>query len=343
MTVAEFKSEIKNGLSGGYLLCGEEAYLRRHYMAQARSSVVADPNDVFNHITLNGDSYSLEALSDAIQALPVFSEKKLIEVSGVCFSEMSADGIQEFCDVVSTLPEYEYNVLLVNVGPDELDPGTEKRYSKLLKELSGYLKPIIFERETPGKLAKWVKQHFTSKGIFISSESALEIVKFCGDDMYNLSGEVDKLISYTLQKGSEKFDEKDIPYISSRTNEIQAFDLANAVLDGNSSLAYSILYELKMKKERPEMILSGISRVICDLAMIKSLSDSGIGSREAAQKLKMHEYKASLYYKSAAKCTSAVLDNAIELCHDADIKIKNTQLDSYNVLDSLVASVSKRS
>ena len=97
-----------------------------------------------------------------------------------------------------------------------------------------------------------------------------------------------------------------------------------------------------MKKEKPELILAGISKVICDLAAVKALSDSGLGCRDIAQKLKMHEYKASLYYKSASKCSCEALDRAIELCHDADIRIKNSNLDCYTVLDGLAAGVSVR-
>ena len=163
MTPTEFRSELRK-LSGGYLFCGEEAYLKRHYLNSVRSELV-EAGDVFNHIRLNEESYTLERLVAAIEALPMMAEKKLIEVSGLSLSDMNEGELEELLSVLSLLPSYEYNVLVLSAEADELDIGTEKQPTKTFRRLSECLKPVVFRRETPSRLAAWTAKHFAADQI----------------------------------------------------------------------------------------------------------------------------------------------------------------------------------
>ena len=51
MTPSEFRTELKK-LKGGYLFCGEEDYLKRHYLSSLRKTAVEE-GDVFNHIIIS--------------------------------------------------------------------------------------------------------------------------------------------------------------------------------------------------------------------------------------------------------------------------------------------------
>lgn len=75
-----------------------------------------------------------------------------------------------------------------------------------------------------------------------------------------LASEIDKLTYYLKSVGREKLTEADVDLVSSESREIAAFDFANAILDGNAGRALSILSELRLRKEKPEIILSGYPR-----------------------------------------------------------------------------------
>ena len=51
---------------------------------------------------------------------------------------------------------------------------------------------------------------------------------------------------------------------------------------------------------------------------------------------KMHEYKAGLYIQKAKHLSKNGLEKAISLCREADVKIKSTALDSYNIIEVLI-------
>jgi DNA polymerase III delta subunit len=130
--------------------------------------------------------------------------------------------------------------------------------------------------------------------------------------------------------------------VSSESKEIAAFDFTDAILNGRPDDAFSILGELKLRKEKPEILLSSMARVICDLLTVKVLTDSGLTASTIASRLSWHEYKVGLYVKSASRCSTAILHRLAERCYEADLLIKSTKVDSYTVLDRLAAETAVR-
>lgn len=340
MTASEFKNELKH-LSGGYLFCGEEDYLMRHYLAAARDSIVAK-DDIFNRIVITEDNYSPDTLMTAIESLPVMSDRKFIEVFGIQFGGMKEQEIDELCDVLSRLPQYEYNVLIIYADADNFDAGTAKTPSKLLKRFQSVIKTVLFARESRARLATWTAKHFAAGLIVAPPDTVDLLISRCACDMSVLASEIDKLTYYLKSHGREKLTVDDVLLVSTESRDIAAFDFTNAILDGNTGQALSILTELRLRREKPEIILAGITRVICDLIAVKALLDSGAGSQAIAQRMKIHPFKAGLYIKSASRTDSAKLNRIAAICYDADIRIKSTPLDSYGVLDRLTVEASIR-
>ena len=78
MTEAELREAIKTGLSGGYLLYGDEDYLKRFYLSKMRETVLsACPGlEPFNHFKLTLEDMDFSPLREALAAPPVMAEQK---------------------------------------------------------------------------------------------------------------------------------------------------------------------------------------------------------------------------------------------------------------------------
>lgn len=340
MTANEFKSELKQ-LAGGYLFCGEEDYLKRHYLSAARDIVVGK-DDFFNRIIITQDNYSPSFLMSSIESLPVMNEKKFIEVLGLNFNDMKEQELDEFIDVLQKLPKYEYNVLVVYAYFDSFDIGTPKKPSKVFTKISSVIKPVIFSRETPARLASWVSKHFSSELIIALPDAVNALLKKCGNDMSVLASEIQKLCWYLKENGRDRLTEADVELVAADSKETIAFEFTDAILNGRVSSALSILNGFRLKKEKPEIILSGISKTICDMYAIKILVDSGISATEISQKLGIHSYRVGIYIKSIANVEINKLRKLADICYDADIRIKFSTLDSYSVLDRLAVEATIR-
>lgn len=337
MNSTEFGAILKKGGGGAFLFYGDEDYLKRHYLLAARKALLSDPDtDTFNHIRIDEDTYSPDALSGAIQALPIMADKKLIEVSGIDYNSLPGQDREFLCDILSTVSSYEYNTLILYAMSGEFDGGTEKNPSPILKQFSDCIVPVRFNRETPARLARWIGQHFSSRGVFAEPALCSMLIDYSGSDMYTLAGEAEKLSALVLARGDDHLTEDDILRAAGKNESNDPFEFANAILRGDTDGALKQLAEKKKNREKPELLLAGISRVFSDLCLIRALSDAGLSQREIAAKAKMHEYKAGLYLNACRKKSPALLKRTLALCSEADLKIKSTALDSYVVLDRLV-------
>ena len=84
MTETELRADIKRGPTGGYLLWGDEVYLKNYYLTALRDAVLAEcPAGLsdFNRIALTLEDGDFSALASAIDTPPVMAPKKIVELT----------------------------------------------------------------------------------------------------------------------------------------------------------------------------------------------------------------------------------------------------------------------
>lgn len=341
MNAAEFRDEIKKGLSGAYLFYGDEEYTKAHSLSLARKSIGMSE---FNYNRISGegkDIFQIISSLDEIFMTPSFmAEKKLTELQETMLLKPDETEIEHLCECVSRIKDDPFNVLIIYTNPQEFDSGAEKKPSKMLKALSGNLKAVYFPKETISRLAVWAGKHFEANGVKASSEICSILIDHCGKDMCLLSNEIDKTSYYVLENGRNEVTKDDIHNVCSTISEIDAFDFSNAILSGDNVRAFSILSYMKGRREEPVLILRSISKIFTDLCIVKSLMMKGLQKSEIAQKMKMHEYPVSLRMKAASGKQYGELSKAVRLCFETDRKIKSTPADKYLLIEMLIVRIS---
>lgn len=341
MTAAEFRKSLKGGLSGGYLFCGDEEYMKRFCLAEARKAVCPG-GDNFGIVMLDSESPP-GRLEEELSSPPFMgvSGRKLVELHGVDFGALPQSGLDELCAVLSAKNAYATSVVIIYALPGELDVGRlPKMPSKTFAALSGAVTPVVFDYEAPAALSKWIARHFAADSLTVTQEACALLLGLSGRDMTRLSGEIEKLSALTLSRGLAEVTADAVREVVGRVTDMGAFDFANAVLDRDIPRAMTLLAELKNRRERPEMIFASFVKVFTELYTVKALFDSGVPRQEISSRLKLHDFKTGMYLSAAAKTTSARLEGLLERCADTDIKLKSSSLDSEMLLDRLVAGMS---
>lgn len=335
-----FRRAIRDGLSGGYLFFGEEDYLKAHSVRSAREAVCDEPSfEIFNDMRIDALDYSASALLDALMPLPMMSERKIVTVNGLSLDSMKPSEIDDLCDVLSTLPEYDYNVLIISVPSGALDEGNlPKRPSALLTRLSKYLTPVRFEAVTPARLVAWLGKHFEHNGVSAAPAVCSFMIDYCGASMYTLAAETDKLAYYVLWNGRREVTAEDIKLVCCAEISADTFALANSILDGKYDAALDALAVMKFRRVEPVIILSEVSRVICDLVAVKSMAGDGRSQSEISLALKMNEYKVKMYLSGAANKSEDKLKRALALCAEADAALKLSP-QGYIAIERLICSL----
>lgn len=355
MTENELRSEIKNP-RGIYFFYGDEDYMKNHYAAQIRAAVVTEPGfAAFNCVRFSDDTYDLEAIREAVLAPPVMAEKKLVDISlsnldkllnekeRTALLEMLTEAFEDGGDgdgmALSMFGEVsgaaDTAVVILRVAADGFDAGTAKRPSAFLKNAGKIMKTVQFDFQTDARLVRWIERHFAEYGLTIPQAVSMRILNRCGRSMYRLSGELAKTAAYAAEAGRTEVTAEDVDAAVTRTDEDDAFRLANCVLEGNIPAALEALAVKIRKKEEPIIVLSQITRVFCDLAAAAHALEEGISNAEFAKMMKMHSYKAGLYMTAAKSRPAEYFDRAVGRCAEADRKIKSTPL-GYEVIERLI-------
>ena len=75
------KQDLKNHTVGSlYVIGGEEAYLKQHYLTALDKEVVDETFRDFNYTVFEGASLTAEDLRDTVDSFPMMAERRMIVV-----------------------------------------------------------------------------------------------------------------------------------------------------------------------------------------------------------------------------------------------------------------------
>lgn len=337
---ADFRREIKSNPATGYLFFGEEDYLKNLAVTYARETLLGDPSFAcFNEIIIDALDFHPEKLRSALMSLPMMAERKVILLRGLDMNAMKASELDGLCEVLSELEEYDYNTVLLPVASGNLDEGyLPKRPSATLNKLCASLRPVRYERCTPAKLIGWCIRHFEHNGATATPDVCQTLIDCCGRNMMTLASEIDKISFYVLAHDRTAVTAADIHAAACQTAEYDAFAFAGALMDRDTARALDILAEFKFRRTEPLFILSEVIRTGCDMLSVLLLTREGKTPAEVASTLKLHEYKVSLYRKSASSVGEAAVRRMIAACNEADRALKLSP-QGYAALEQLICSL----
>ncbi len=338
---ADFHKQIKSAPAAGYLLFGEEDYLKDFAVRRAREALGGDAAFAcFNELVIDALDYHPERLRSALMPPPMMAERKVILLRGMDFTAMRQSELDALCEVLAELKEYDYNTLLLPVASGAIDEGyLPRRPSAQLSRLGEVLTLVQFERCTPAKLNGWCIRHFSHNGVAASAELCDALIARCGRNMLTLAGEIDKLCFYVLAHGRSAVTSEDIATVATACAEYDAFALTNALMARDTARALDVLAELKFRRVEPLLVLSEVIRAACDLLAVLLLTREGKTPAEISRQLKMHEFKTSLYCKQSASIGESGLRRMIAACTATDRALKSSSGQGYGALEQLICSL----
>ncbi len=348
-TVEALAAEIKKGACGSYVFFGEEDYLKNYYRTEIYKAVMEEGMEAFNYFPISFSPAvmtkedALSRLSDAILAMPMMQDKKLIAVSDLAPASLPKEHFESLCASLKAANESDDTVLILYCRADEIENDYKLETSTFFKKLSASAKIVKFDLQTRGKLISWVKRHFSRELIRISDEAAGLLVDMCAGRMTPLSFEIDKLICYAKYvKGGDSLliDENDVKSIATQTSPDEVpFAMQNAAQSWKLADMLAVLNTAKEQREEPIAVLAKLSRIYLDMLMIKTAKEAALSSAEIAKIMKMKDFRVTKYLSSIAKVPLDVLENAVRLAYETDKALKSAPTDPWVLLDMLAVNI----
>ncbi|MBM6948265.1 DNA polymerase III subunit delta [Mordavella massiliensis] len=324
----QLNEDLKTGkLKNVYLLCGEEAYLKRQYRNRIRRAAIPE-GDTMNYAYYEGKNIPVPEIIDLAETMPFFAERRLIVIENSGFFKTAS---QELADYIRVMPD---TVLLLFV---ESEVDKRGRLYKAVKDRGSVVELGYQDERT---LTLWIASAVKRENKKIREDTVHLLLSRAGTDMENLEQELEKLFSYTASR--EEITSQDVEEICTTRLENRIFEMVDAVAQKEQKKALDYYYDLVALREPPLKILALLTRQFRLLLEVKDLMRQGQGKAQIAKGAGIHPYVAGKCMQQSRGFSGQQLREILEDGADLEEAAKSGRLDPVMSVEIFIVKYSAR-
>jgi len=298
-----------------YIFHGDERYLLEYSLGEIRKQICTGGLDSFNFKRFDGKDIKVNDLEEAINALPTYAERTLIELHD--FDVFKSDHKQRIRDLLSDLPDYVCIVVNFDTIPYKPDGRV-----KLDKEILKKAEVVEFNVQEQDKLIKWITRHFSAAGKRISTSNAEYLILITGGFMSSLNGEIEKVTAYAP---GDTVTRADIDAVVIPVLDAVTYKLTDAVSRREYARAMRILDELLRMREAPHKLIFSISLTMRQLLAARVCIEENMGKGTLKDMCGIwHESKARVLLDTARGTTLEYCRRAVLLCSQTAYELNSS-------------------
>lgn len=326
----DFKQELKTGqLRPCYIFWGEETYLLQHYLGELQKKLIDPLTEEFNFHRFSAESFSVDALWESVENLPMMAERTMVRVDDVDLYKLDETAREKLIRLLSDLPEY--CCLVFAYATSDYRP--DKRQKKLYDAITKAALTVEFPKQNQRELTAWIGRHFRPYGKTISPALCAYLVEITGGTMSALGGEIEKIAAFAPDGEIRK---SDIDAVVEPVLDAVVFDMTDALGEGNFEKAMERLYTLFKMQQEPIAILGAVGAHLRRLSAARILMDAGKGGDELMQVCGMKDYPARKTMAAAKYFSTRFCQRAAELVVETDSRMKTSYDDPQRLLEMLL-------
>ena len=327
---------LKKDLSAGkpgrlYIFHGEETYLRDYYLERLKTTLIPEGMDGFNYHPLPGKGLTIQRLGETIDALPMMSPHTMIVVNDYDIFKAPEGERNLMVQLLEDLPDYCCLVFLYDTLPYKSDA----RMKKLAGAIKTHGQVVEFSRQSQTDLMDWVRRRFRALDHDIDPSDAQYLIFLCGDLMNGLITEIEKIGAYAKERQVRR---SDIDAVAIPVIDAVVFQMTDALTQGNTDKAFSVLNDLLRLQNAPIMILAVLGKHFRQLYTARVVLEAGRGAGYLAELWGMRSsYPAEKLMSGAHRHGLNWCKHAVSRCAQTDLAMKSVSgADSQDLLLSLM-------
>lgn len=310
-----------------YLLYGEETYLKNLYKNRLKNAIVS-PEDTINLNRYEGKGISIPAVIDQAETMPFFADYRLILLEDTGFFKNACPQLADY------LPVMPKETVLLFVESE-----VDKR-GKLFKTVKGMGRAAELSHQNEQALTNWILRRLQRENVKITKSAMQLFLERSGDDMENISHELEKLTAYIY--GREGITREDVEAVCTVRTENKIFDMINAIAEKKQKRALELYYDLLALKEPPMRILVLIARQFNLLLQVKDLRRQGFDQGTIASRAGIMGFVARNCLRQAEFVPAEMLRQAVEDCVRTDEAVKTGRLGDRLGVELLIVKYSQK-
>lgn len=336
MTETQLKDIIKSGTANLYVLYGAETYLTEQYARRIAAQTVEEGFDAFNLQRFDGQEITPAQLEDAVEALPLMSDRKCVLVRDY---DVSADP-ERLTQLAATVPDSCVLVFwYITLQPDNRKNAWKSFLAQA--EKSGVV--MNFAHKDINDAAKMLAAGAKRRGCRLDVADGRYLIEQVGNDLHLLLCELEKLCALVGEGG--EITRRHIDDACPKNLEARVFDLSKAILRRRPDQAYDLLYQLRVRREEPVAVLGVLSTAFADLYRAKVAAAGGESPERLTADFKSYkgkEFRLRNAGRDAARLGVPTLRDCLEILAATDTALKMGRGDGWVMLEQTVAALCNR-
>jgi len=307
------------------LLYGEDNYRLRQKLKEIKESYQAKHKSGLSLAFFREGESDLDKIREKVEAVSMFDEKKLIVLEDLF---QNKDFREDFFNYAKERKlKDDEDVVIVVCHEDKLAVSRIKNKFSMIEEFSLLSGPA---------LTSWAKKEFKKNEAEINSEAFKKLIAYVGNDLWRLSGEINKLVNY---RGGEEIKEEDIDLLVKANLDANIFKTLDALAQRDKKTALWLIHEHLERGDNEMYLLSMLAYQLRNLIRLKDLIERGEPYYSLSQKSGLHPY---VVKKSSEQLRNFTLDDLKKIYRrlaEIDFKIKVGLTDGPTAIDLLVAEL----
>ena len=324
LTLQQLEKQLsKKEIYPVYFIMGPELFLIKESLKKIQHCVLSPDSMDFNYQVFRVGEMEIERVCEAVETLPVLSEKRMI-----------------VCESVHKLTESDWKILkpLVSKPVDTcvlvfISEVLDKR-KKVIKELLSYCKPILAQPPNANEWVFWLKWMGEKEGLSFSDSAVMLLKEYAFYDLINLETEVKKLKNFLGDK--RHISEEDVLNVVPRVRPENIFALSKAIGQRNLSSALLCLARLLEDNQSEVGALVLISRHIRILARVKEGIKKGYTEQTLCNKTGVPRFFIRNYIQEAELWTEKKILSAMEVLKTTDKALKSSPVSAHIWLENFI-------
>jgi DNA polymerase-3 subunit delta len=327
-----------------YILCGPDEFSLREELERIKDGLGDREALASNTTFFEAREVSVSQLMDACMALPFLGSHRLVVIEGLLGrskgDEGDSEGESEKKPRGDTQKWKQLTEWVGNMPPSTalvLVDGDIRKPNALLKALS----PLAQVKEFPplkgAKLKDWIRNRVKLGGGRMSSSAVEMMASLVGDNLWVLASEIDKLILYTEGR---LIDEEDVSEVVSYAREANVFTMVDAIVEGKSSRAASLLHQSLDEGSAAPYLLVMVTRQLRLLVQVKELSGRRCRRSDIKSQLGISkDFVLDKAIEQGRHYSMERLEQVYRKLLETDLSIKRGMLRGELALDLLIAEL----
>jgi len=283
-----------------------------------------------NVVILDKDKLEFADWQKAVAASGFLAQKRLIVIKNLITNKKNKEVCQEIADYLTPQNLKGDNIIIFWEGKQIKSSVLGNKLKKVAD------KTELFNLLENTQLNKWINKEVAQLKGKIDSEAVRQLVEKVGDNLWQMSNELNKLVSY---KNGKEIKAKDVELFVRSKYDQDIFHLTDALGAKNAKLASKLIGDQLNSGNHPLALLATLSWQFRNLILIKSKLDQGVPSFDIASDLKIHPYVVKKSVAMLQKFELAELKKAYQGLLEIDLKLKTSRVDPKTLLNLFVIKI----